>query len=74
MKARHNSHFTFKSVIDSWGTHIVHIFVVAGLVLLLLFFVCSLKVKRNGHFTFKSINDTWGAYSDEHINSSAIIS
>ena len=42
LKVKCNGHFTFKSVIDSWGTRIVCIFAVTGLIaeaFLLLFFV-----------------------------------
>ena len=41
---KHKSHYTFESVIDSWGAQTVYIFVMAGLiaeVLFLLSFACS---------------------------------
>ena len=44
MTAKHNGHFTFESVIDSWAHESSILFVVAGLIaeaLLLLLFICS---------------------------------
>ena len=64
---------TFKSVIDSWNTQIVHIFHsdwidCRGTSPTLLLFVALCKrlniVESNGHFTFESVIDSWGCHFD----------